>query len=396
MINLELIRLARIWITVYLTIGVSNLSAEEVRLVKESGVYHLPVRINDTIELKFVVDTGAADVLIPADVIITLARTGTITDSDFIGKGSYRTADGTITQNAKLNLRSLQVGSKIITNIVASVGPVEGTLLLGQSALEKLEPWRMETKRGIFMFGERSDIISKEKEQERPLVVRPFESGVIYFAAELPPTENIPPEAPLCYKFQVASPDEQLKKLKKKYPNLYDANLIINFDGSKNLVAKRRDEGGNVVSYFYSTSPVECNKYQKNQLGIENDKNNTNSKSNVLPIIEGNSWVFVANTKKGSFYFFPSSVEKEGDYVWVWQKTEFYVPEQVGVHNVKTQNHQFLYDCKHVRFKPNYFISYDFNGNILNSGDYDDMNNPWAEIVPKSIADMIFHAACRY
>jgi hypothetical protein len=43
---------------------------------------------------QFVLDSGAADVSIPADVAPTLVRTETITDADFLGKQTtkWRTA----------------------------------------------------------------------------------------------------------------------------------------------------------------------------------------------------------------------------------------------------------------------------------------------------------------
>jgi TPR repeat protein/DNA polymerase III epsilon subunit-like protein len=88
----------------------------------------------------------------------------------------------------------------------------------------------------------------------------------IYYAAELPPTEKIPDEAPLCYKFLVEGPEEQLKKLRKKYPDLYDFAISVIHDGSKTLVAKRKDNSGKVIDYFYSTSPSVCNEYQENRL----------------------------------------------------------------------------------------------------------------------------------
>jgi clan AA aspartic protease (TIGR02281 family) len=262
--------------------------AEEVRLIKEGGVYHLPAKINDAIELKFIVDTGAADVMIPADVALTLVRTGTIAGNDFLGKAAYQMADGTVAEHAKLNLRTLQIGSMVIRNVEASVGPVEGTLLLGQSALEKLEPWRMETKRGAFVFGSNSGADTPQAAQARQMDSYSLERGVIYFAAELPPTENIPPEAPLCYKFEVASPDEQLQKLKKKYPTLYGYKISINKDGSKNLVAKRNDDAGNTVNYFYSTSPTECNKYQVNRRGISSNSSIINNSSGLDGAYVGN------------------------------------------------------------------------------------------------------------
>jgi hypothetical protein len=61
----------------------------------------------------------------------------------------------------------------------------------------------------------------------------------------------------------VAGPEEQLRKLKAKYPRLYDEEILANKDGSKTLQAKRQDEAGQVITYFYSTSPSACNTYQQ-------------------------------------------------------------------------------------------------------------------------------------
>jgi hypothetical protein len=55
-----------------------------VKMVESGGIYHVPVVINDALKLDFIVDSGAADVSIPADVVLTLIRTGTIKKSDFI------------------------------------------------------------------------------------------------------------------------------------------------------------------------------------------------------------------------------------------------------------------------------------------------------------------------
>ena len=53
-------------------------------LQKDGGTYVVPVLINKAITLPFTVDSGAADVVIPADVFATLVRAGTIQDFRFI------------------------------------------------------------------------------------------------------------------------------------------------------------------------------------------------------------------------------------------------------------------------------------------------------------------------
>ncbi|MBP6733691.1 MAG: DUF1566 domain-containing protein [Chromatiaceae bacterium] len=115
-----------------------------------------------------------------------------------------------------------------------------------------------------------------------PPPVTPAAKAPIYYAAALAPTANIPPEAPLCYRYMVAGPEEQLGKLKAKYPGLYDDQIVINPEGGKNLVAKRRDETGKEITYFYSTSPGVCNTYQKDLLQTPappGDREETNAAS---------------------------------------------------------------------------------------------------------------------
>lgn len=46
--------------------------AAEIPLKKQGGVYRVPVKINGVITLDFVLDSGASEVNIPADVFLTL------------------------------------------------------------------------------------------------------------------------------------------------------------------------------------------------------------------------------------------------------------------------------------------------------------------------------------
>jgi uncharacterized protein len=91
---------------------------EEIALRNNGGVYVVPVRINDAITLDFIVDSGASDVLIPADVAMTLSRTGTIAPGDFIGDQEYRLGDGSTLKSERFILRELKVGSRVLQNVV--------------------------------------------------------------------------------------------------------------------------------------------------------------------------------------------------------------------------------------------------------------------------------------
>ena len=93
------------------------------------------------IQLAFVVDSGAADVVIPDDVIQMMLKTGTLEITDFGKQRYYRLADGSIVQSKTFHIKSIKIGNRIIENVTASSTGVEGSLLLGQSFLSRLQRW---------------------------------------------------------------------------------------------------------------------------------------------------------------------------------------------------------------------------------------------------------------
>jgi hypothetical protein len=101
--------------------------------------YYVPVLINGLFWLDFMIDTGASDVTIPADVANKLMRAGTITMGDIGGEKNYELADGAIVKNTQFRIHSLQVGkgdnAVIAQNVVGSVSGSQGSLLLGGSFL---------------------------------------------------------------------------------------------------------------------------------------------------------------------------------------------------------------------------------------------------------------------
>jgi hypothetical protein len=115
-----------------------------VRMVTDGGTFKVPVTVNGQLTLNFTVDSGATDVSIPADVFMTLVRTGTITDADYLDKQTYKLADGSTTPSQRFVIRSLRVGDKTLESVVGSIAPVEGSLLLGQSFLRRFDSWSID------------------------------------------------------------------------------------------------------------------------------------------------------------------------------------------------------------------------------------------------------------
>jgi tetratricopeptide (TPR) repeat protein len=119
-------------------------SRTEVPLKAVGGTFVVPVAINGAITLNFIIDSGAADVTVPSDVVGTLIRTGTIERSDFIGTQTYILADGSESPSNTFVIRSLKVGDALVENVKGSIAPAAGNLLLGQSFLQRFKSWSID------------------------------------------------------------------------------------------------------------------------------------------------------------------------------------------------------------------------------------------------------------
>lgn len=119
-------------------------SRTEVPLKAAGGVFVVPVEINGTVTLDFAIDSGASDVSVPADVFSTLERAGAIKDSDITGQEIYVLADGSKSQSTTFTIKSLRIGNLIVENVRGSVAPPQGSLLLGQSFLQRFKSWSID------------------------------------------------------------------------------------------------------------------------------------------------------------------------------------------------------------------------------------------------------------
>jgi predicted aspartyl protease len=93
-------------------------------------------------------------VLIPADVVQTLVRNGTLAPSDFIGEKTYVLADGSRLPSMTFRLRDLRVGDHRLQNVTASTGPSNSTALLGQSFLSRFKSWTLDNQRHVIVLTE--------------------------------------------------------------------------------------------------------------------------------------------------------------------------------------------------------------------------------------------------
>jgi aspartyl protease family protein len=124
-----------------------------VPMYKKGNVYEIPITVNNTLKINFIFDAGASDVSISADVALTLIRTGTVTDKDFIGTQTYRFADGSTAKSKVFILKDLKIGNKNVSNVRATISnSLKAPLLLGQSALNRFGKITIDYKNEVIHF----------------------------------------------------------------------------------------------------------------------------------------------------------------------------------------------------------------------------------------------------
>jgi len=128
--------------------------AAEIPLGTTGGIYSVPVQINRSLTMQFLVDPGAGVVVIPLRILQNLMETGTVTQSDIVGVGTAETADNTQYLTARVRLRELRVGDVVAQDVTAAVAPGLVTPLLGQSFFRRFAYVTFDNRRNVMILSD--------------------------------------------------------------------------------------------------------------------------------------------------------------------------------------------------------------------------------------------------
>jgi clan AA aspartic protease (TIGR02281 family) len=125
---------------------------ETIPIEAHDGAYVVPVLVNGLLPLKFIVDSGSADVSIPAEVASTLRKLGGLSGADLLGSKKYLLADGSIVSSEIYRIESLKIGGLVMPNVTVRVSAEKSSLLLGQSFLRRLKSWSMDNAKQVLII----------------------------------------------------------------------------------------------------------------------------------------------------------------------------------------------------------------------------------------------------
>ena len=120
---------------------------------KESGVFKVPCKVNG-LDLEFIFDTGASNVTISLTEALFMLKNNYLDEKDIYGTSYAQLANGSITENTSILIKSIEISGLKLQNVKASiVHNLDAPLLLGQSALEKLGSITIDYQKNILIIG---------------------------------------------------------------------------------------------------------------------------------------------------------------------------------------------------------------------------------------------------
>ncbi len=133
-----------------LLLWLTPVEAEEITMKYSGGVHTVPVTLNETVVLDFVLDSGASTVCITPDILLVLTRNGSVTTDDLGEEREFQLANGRTTTSRMVRLKSVRVGDVTVEDVEAAVSAdFSGSLLLGQSFLREVKSWSIDNDRGV-------------------------------------------------------------------------------------------------------------------------------------------------------------------------------------------------------------------------------------------------------
>lgn len=131
------------WLNGEFVSGSNQVRSDKTKVIlpvlSDNNVYEVNVLLNNVLKLDMIFDTGASEVYLTPDIVLTLIKTKTISEEDILEGGLFVDANGNVNKSIRFNMRKMKIAETTIENVTCAVSQnVEGLNLLGLSALRKL------------------------------------------------------------------------------------------------------------------------------------------------------------------------------------------------------------------------------------------------------------------
>jgi hypothetical protein len=113
---------------------------DTIDILNLNGMTYVKVKVGSMIQM-WLLDTGASDLLINAEMEETLKKENILNDANYLGIGEYEMANGTIDTCRKYKINNVRFGKFYVDNITVAVSDKGKRIIAGKSLLNKFSTW---------------------------------------------------------------------------------------------------------------------------------------------------------------------------------------------------------------------------------------------------------------
>lgn len=122
----------------------------------EGGVKYISAKING-VSTDMIFDTGCSETLISVLEAQQLVKRDLLSDDDILGVGQATIADGTVVEDAIINLRTIELSdgttSIVCHNVITHVSTnIEAPALIGNGVLDRVASFTIDNEKGVIKF----------------------------------------------------------------------------------------------------------------------------------------------------------------------------------------------------------------------------------------------------
>jgi hypothetical protein len=124
---------------------------DSVQVISVMGMHKIKITIGGITKV-WMIDSGAADLLISEEYASELKKNGFISQVNYIGEGQYSLADGSIISCKRYKVDNLKIGRLVVNNVILAVSKDGKEFLVGKSLLNKFSEWSIDNKNNFLIL----------------------------------------------------------------------------------------------------------------------------------------------------------------------------------------------------------------------------------------------------
>jgi hypothetical protein len=118
---------------------------DTIKVLTMNGMTYVRIKSGSMVQF-WLLDTGAADMLINKEMEETLKTEGLLGDNNYLGTAEYEMANGMIDTCRRYTMNNIQIGSYTLNNIVIAVTDKGKRIIAGKGLLNKFTNWVLNNK----------------------------------------------------------------------------------------------------------------------------------------------------------------------------------------------------------------------------------------------------------